>query len=75
MAGLTSIEKYLVEWVDRKYANQVVSQMNTEWEQRVDEHGAIAPETNEYQYMRARILEIHRSANKGEAPDEAEAED
>ena len=75
MAGLTRVERKLLDWVDDKYAGQVISQMNTEWEQRVDEHGAIAPETNEYQYMRARILEIHRSANKGEAPDETEAED
>jgi len=71
MAGLTQIERHLIDWVERKYAARVISRMNTEWEQKVDRPGGLPEGVNEYEYMRDRILEIHREMNssKGDGID------
>ena len=62
MAGYTAIEKHLIDWVERKYAARVIAQMNTEWEFKLNQ----VPEgESEFEYMRHRIIEIHREINKG----------
>ena len=60
MAGLTGVERYLVNWVDDKYAKRIIGIMNTEWEFAL---GKLPPGIGEYEYMRNRILEIHREIN------------
>ena len=62
MAGYTQIEKHLIEWVERKYAARVIAQMNTEWEFKLE---AVPEGVSEFEYMRNRIIELHRSINMG----------
>ena len=71
MAGYTQIEKHLIDWVERKYAARVIAQMNTEWEFKLE---AVPEGVSEFEYMRNRIIEIHRDMNKGEKEDGQEEE-
>ena len=60
MAGYTAIERHLIDWVERKYAARVIAQMNTEWEFKL---GTVPEGMSEFEYMRNRIIEIHRDIN------------
>ena len=74
MAGYTHIEKYLIEWVDKKYAGRVISKVNTEWEAQID--AGSDPSKSEYEWMRDRVLQIHRGMNTSqESNSEEEATD
>lgn len=59
---LGSIEDYLIDLLNQKYAKRVMQKMNTEWEKLTIERGS-EPGASEYEWMVKRALEIHRELN------------
>lgn len=62
MKAVTSIEDYLLDMINQKYAKRVMQKMNTEWEKLTIEKGS-EPNVTEYDWMVKRAMEIHRSLN------------
>lgn len=62
MNGKKSIEDYLIDLINQKYAKRVFSQLATEHEKKYLEMGA-DPDYREYEWMVARALEIHKALN------------
>jgi hypothetical protein len=52
------VERYLIDWVIKKYTGRIISQVNTEWETMMT--SGRAPDKSEFTYMARRVLEIHR---------------
>ena len=61
MAKVTSIEEYLVDRINKKYAERVFRKVNTEWEKILMEGSE--PGKTEYDWMVKRAMEIHRQLN------------
>jgi hypothetical protein len=61
MAKVTSIEEYLVDRINKKYAERVFRKVNTEWERLLMEGSE--PGKTEYEWMLKRAMEIHRQLN------------
>jgi len=57
-----SIEDYIVDSLNQKYAKRVIQKMNTEYEKLTMEHGS-EPNVKEYEWMVKRAMEIHRDMN------------
>lgn len=57
-----SIENYILDWIDKKYAGRIISNLNTEWENMITT--GRDPGKDEYEYMVRRALEIHRGEKK-----------
>jgi hypothetical protein len=60
--GKMSVEDYLIDLINQKYARRVFQKMNTEWEKLTMEHGS-EPGLKEYDWMKKRALEIHNQLN------------
>ena len=60
---LKSVEDYLIEKLNAKYAQRVFQKINTEWERLTMEAGS-EPNIKEYDWMVKRAIEIHRKMNK-----------
>ena len=58
----TSVEDYLVDYINQKYAKRVMQKMNTEYERLTLEHGS-EPGKKEYEWMIDKALAIHRQLN------------
>lgn len=69
MAKAKSIEEYLIDLINQKYAKRVFQQMNTDFERLTLERGS-DPSAKEYEWMVNRALEIHRQLNVGETDEE-----
>ena len=55
---MTSVEDYLIDRINQKYAGRIFQKLNTEWE-KLGMQGA-EPGVTEYEHMVKRALEIHR---------------
>jgi len=77
-AGLEakSVEAFLIEKLNAKYAMRIFQKINTEWENLVI-RGQAEPGVTEYEWMVKRALEIHRGIIGGdkEVTGEEKAED
>lgn len=73
MKKATSIEEYLIDYINQKYAKRVMQQLNTEFERRTLQYGS-DPSAKEYEWMVDRALEIHRNLNKSPVEDADEKE-
>lgn len=71
MKAVGTVEDYLIDLVNQKYAKRVFQKMNTEWEKLTIAHGS-EPDVTEYDWMVKRALEIHRSLNVSPAKGKAE---
>jgi hypothetical protein len=60
---IKSVEDYLIEKLNAKYAQRVFQKINTEYEKLTMEMGS-EPNIKEYDWMVNRALEIHREMNK-----------
>lgn len=69
-----SVESFLIEMVNQKYAKRVFQKMNTEWEALTIEHGS-EPGIKEYEWMLGKALAIHRELNVEGDGDAKEAAD
>ena len=59
---MKSIEDYLEDMINQKYAKRVFQIMNTEHERIFLDLGK-NPDYREYEWMKKRALEIHRETN------------
>ena len=55
---MTSVEDYLIDRINQKYAGRIFQKLNTEWE-KLGMQGN-EPGVTEYEHMVKRALEIHR---------------
>jgi hypothetical protein len=62
MNGKKTIEDYLIDLINQKYAKRVFSQLVTEHEKKYLELGQ-DPDYREYDWMVNRALEIHKALN------------
>jgi len=74
---MTSVEDYLIDRINQKYAGRIFQKLNTEWE-KLGMQGA-EPGVTEYEHMVKRALEIHRQLTtvpdeKGDEQDDEETE-
>ena len=73
---MTSVEDYLVDKINQKYAARIFRKLNTEWEQAIDE-GTLLGKT-EYEWVMNRAMEIHSQLTtpkeKGEEVDDEKTE-
>lgn len=60
-----SIEDYLIDLINQKYAKRVFSMLTTEHEKKFLDLGE-NPNYREYEWMIQRALEIHRQLNVNE---------
>lgn len=67
MAEVKSVEDYLLDLINQRYAKRVFSILATEHEKRFLDLGK-DPDYREYEWMRKRALEIHQQINL--APEE-----
>ena len=75
MAGYTRIQRKVLDYVDDKFVGRVKSEINTEWETRINVEGTIPPTMDEYTYFRKRALEIIAEFEaKGDNGNEEESE-
>ena len=65
-----SIEEYLVDLINQRYAKRVFSQVATEHERQFEDLGK-QPNYKEYEWMVNRAMEIHREQNITEGEDNA----
>ena len=63
---MTSVEDYLIDRINQKYAGRIFQKLNTEWEKIGMQGGT--PGVTEYEHMLARALELHRRLTS--VPDE-----
>lgn len=73
-----TVEDYLIDKINQKYAARLFRRLNTEWEQRIDEGGDFGK--TEYEWVMDRAMEIHHQLtktpkDKGEKKDDKETED
>ena len=66
-----SIEDYLIDMINQKYAKRVFSQLATDHEREFLLAGR-DPDAKEYEWMVTRALEIHRNLNVNEGKEDAE---
>ena len=59
---MTSIEDYLIDSLNKKYAGRIFRKVNTEFEKQMEGRD---PSKTEYEWMVARALELHNQINKG----------
>jgi succinate dehydrogenase flavin-adding protein (antitoxin of CptAB toxin-antitoxin module) len=64
MDGKKSIEDYILDMINQRYAKRVFSQLATEHERNFVDLGK-DPDHKEYEWMVKRALEIHRALNIG----------
>lgn len=57
--GPQSVEDFLIEKLNAKYAQRIFQKLNTEWERLIIE-GKTEPGYKEYEWMVKRALELHR---------------
>jgi len=73
---MTSVEDYLVDKINQKYAARIFRKLNTEWEQLID-NGTQLGKT-EYEWVMDRAMEIHGQLttpkDKGEIENEEKSE-
>lgn len=71
MAGYTRIQRKISEYVEDKFIGRIRTQINTEWETRINKDGTIPPSADEYEYFQKRALEIIAEfESQGEANEE-----
>lgn len=58
---MTTVEDYLIDAINKKYAARIFRKVNTEWE-RLGMDGK-EPGKTEYEWMVERVIEIHRQLN------------
>lgn len=58
----TSVEDYLIDMVNAKYARRVMQKMNTEYERLTIERGS-EPGVKEYEWMLKKAMDIHKQLN------------
>ena len=58
MAGYTRIQRKIAEYVEDKFIARIRTQLNTEWETRINREGTIPPSADEYEYFQKRAREI-----------------
>ena len=56
--AVQSIEDFVEEWINRKYASRIIKRLNTEHENLITQKGG-PPDHTEYEWMRKRWREIH----------------
>lgn len=66
-----SIEDYLIDMINQRYAKRVFAKLATEHERQFMNLGK-DPNYREYEWMINRALEIHKRLNTTEAPGENE---
>ena len=73
---MTSVEDYLVDKINQKYAARIFRKLNTEWEQLIDEGTQLGK--TEYEWVMDRAMEIHSQLTtpkeKGEVKNEEKSE-
>lgn len=74
MNGKKSVEDYLMDMINARYAKRVMSQLNTEHERDFMDLGK-DPDHKEYEWMVKRALEIHRAMNVKDGEDAEKAKD
>ncbi len=74
MDGQKTVEDYLIDMINAKYARRIMSQLVTEHERKFMELGK-DPDHREYEWMVKRALEIHRAMNVGGTNAVEEAKD
>ena len=57
---MTSIEDYLIDSLNKKYAGRIFRKVNTEWEKQMEGKD---PNIAEYEWMVKRALELHNKIN------------
>ena len=78
MAGYTRIQKKIAEYVEDKFIGRIRTQLNTEWETRMNTEGTLSPTVSEYEYFQGRAKEIiaaFEKETKGDANNEEKPED
>jgi hypothetical protein len=60
-----TIEDFLEEWINKKYATRVIQRLNTEHERRVMQSGG-DPTREEYEWMRDRARELLAGVTQGD---------
>lgn len=74
MNGKKSIEDYLMDMINQRYAKRVFAQLATEHEKNYMDMG-LNPDHKEYEWMVKRALEIHKALNLKDNEDAKEAAD
>lgn len=74
MDRVKSIEDYLMDMINQRYARRVFSKLATEHEKNFMDLGK-NPDYKEYEWMVARAMEIHRTLNMKDGKNEQEKQD
>lgn len=77
MRNVKSVEEFLIEKLNAKYASRIFSKINTEFEDRITK-GLTEPGPEEYEWMVSRVRAVHKDFMKDaekEKPDAKETKD